>query len=40
MATEEHWAECSHFIPMQEPNLVIERLDHEVKAWEASVGGR
>lgn len=33
-ATEVHLAQCSHFIPMQEPRLVVEQLQREVDAWQ------
>ena len=34
-ASEVHLTECSHFIPMQEPELVIEQLQQEIAAWDA-----
>lgn len=34
-ATEVHLAQTSHFIPMQEPQLVIQQLQREVAAWQA-----
>lgn len=32
-ASEVHLPQCSHFIPMQEPQLVIEQLQREIAAW-------
>lgn len=33
-ASEEHWADCSHFIPMERPDDVIACLRQEITAWE------
>ena len=31
--TEHHWPDCTHFIPMERPDEVIELLQLEVDAW-------
>ena len=28
-----HFADCSHFIPMQKPNAVIDIIKEEISAW-------
>jgi len=32
-AQDMHWADSSHFIPMQKPDLVIAQLQQIVSAW-------
>ena len=38
-ATEVHLEKCSHFIPMQAPQLVIQQLQSEVVAWQPTPFG-
>jgi len=34
--TEHHWPDCSHFIPMQRPDAVVELLKERLRAMEIS----
>lgn len=33
-AVEQHWSDCSHFIPMQRPQAVVELIRDQVARWE------
>jgi len=33
---EHHWPDCSHFIPMQRPDAVVELLEATIQRWEFS----
>ena len=32
-AVEQHWSDCSHFIPMQRPQAVVELIREQVVLW-------
>jgi len=32
-ARELHWADCTHFIPMQRPDEVIELIADQISDW-------
>jgi lipase len=32
-AVEQHWSDCSHFIPMQRPQAVVELIREQVARW-------